>query len=289
MDQKKIGETFTEFVRVIKKLRTPDTGCPWDLQQDHRSLRPYMIEEAYEAIEAIDKDDDKALCDELGDLLLQVVLHAQVASDRKAFSISDVVENVTQKMIRRHPHVFGDVQVKNSQEVVKNWEEIKIAEAQAAEKNEQKSTSLHPITDNLRNIPIALPALLRAQRLGEKAAKVHFDWDSIAGVLDKVKEELGELEAEITPLSSSTEGSSAATLSDTEKEAIKHELGDVLFALCQLARWLNASAEDSLRICTERFISRFSEMEVNISEPLGSLSIDQLEEAWQKAKKSLSK
>jgi tetrapyrrole methylase family protein/MazG family protein len=165
MDRDEAAQVFREFVTVIQKLRTPGTGCPWDLEQTHDTLRPYVLEETYEVLDAIDQRDDHALRDELGDLLLQVVLHAQVAEDRGAFSITEVIRGITAKMVRRHPHVFGSVQVSGPAEVLRNWEQIK-----AAEKQEEGGPPAH--TSALERIPEGLPALLRAQRVGQRAARL---------------------------------------------------------------------------------------------------------------------
>lgn len=276
-NREKVSQAFLDFVDVVRQLRTPETGCPWDLEQDHKSLRPYAIEEAYEVIDAIDSEDDQALKEELGDLLLQVVLHAQVASDRGSFDIAEVVQVVTDKMIRRHPHVFGSTKVENSQEVLKNWEEIKRSEKQDAGGSAAEQRSISQVLDA---IPRQLPALIRAQRMGEKAARFNFDWSAPLEVLAKVKEELGELEAELAA------GLTAAKLKAPEKRAaVEHELGDLLFSLAQMARWLGLSAEDSLRSCNARFIERLTVAEGLSAEPLQELPAERLEELWQEAKK----
>lgn len=261
---------FGRFVEVVRKLRDPDRGCPWDLEQDHRSLRPYLIEESYEVLEAIDSGDDAELTKELGDLLLQVVLHAQVAADRKAFTITEVVESVTEKMIRRHPHVFGDVQVSGSSEVLKNWERIK---------SEERTGDKQSATSSLSGIPKALPALIRAERLGEKAAKVSFDWRSAKDVWGKVEEELGELARELH-----VGGSFAEKPVGGQRDRIAEEVGDLLFSLCQLSRWLGFHAEDALREASDRFLARFVTMEGMIDRPLRELSDEEMEDAWQRAK-----
>ena len=275
----KTEEVFTRFVQVIKELRTPVTGCPWDLEQTHQSLKPYIVEETYEVLEAIDDGDDAELSSELGDVLLQVVLHAQLARDRGAFTIDDVISKVTDKMIRRHPHVFGDTAVSGTKEVLKNWEAIKHEERQNKQGMNKNGTEKESM---LAGVPKAMPALLRAQRLGQKAAKVSFDWKSISGVWDKVKEEMGELEAEI----SAVQGRQASV---DQKKALEHELGDLLFSLCQLARWLDTSAEDCLKGCCARFIERFSKMEEFAGKTLSEFSEDQLEDLWQRAKLELAK
>jgi MazG family protein len=285
MEKASTGQAFAEFISIIKSLRTPGTGCPWDLEQDHLSLRPYLIEETYEVLEAIDCQNDHALCDELGDLLLQVVLHAQVANDRGAFDITDVIAHISKKMIRRHPHVFGTVQVESSADVLKNWEEIKLAEANKQPSASTTAPSAQPMADKLSSIPLNIPALLRAQRIGEKAAKVNFDWSSVEGVIGKVKEELAELEEVIAERKQpGLNNRHHPPASKDERARLEHELGDLLFSLCQLARWLGINAEDSLRSCAERFIRRFRTMESSVGKNLSVLSEDELEEAWQSAK-----
>jgi len=279
-----IAQAFLDFVKVVKALRTPETGCPWDLEQDHKSLRPYLIEESYEVLQAIDAGDDAELCDELGDVLLQAVLHGQVAADRGAFSILEITRGVMDKMIRRHPHVFGDTKVKDSAEVLKNWEEIKSEEKGAESKSESRA-------DRLARIPAELPSLLRAQRLGEKAAKVRFDWSNLEGVLEKVHEEMGELLDEIKDLPEleierGAPGRALKVLSEEKKAALEHEFGDVLFSLTQLARWLGISAEDSLRTCSDRFVSRFRALEELCGERFDSMGEAELEAAWQEIKKA---
>lgn len=277
---------FSHFVDIVKALRDPIGGCPWDLEQTHQTLRPYLIEEAYEVLEAIENGDQTELCSELGDLLLQVVLHAQLADEHGKFSINDVISGITEKMIRRHPHVFGDVKVENSQEVLHNWEAIKQTERQG---NVGSSTSF------VTGVPVSLPALLRAQRLGEKAAKAKFDWKSVVGVWKKVEEEMTELQGELNPFLSLEKdaperGSSAyppAFFTQEQRACLEHELGDVLFSLCQLSRFLGLSAEGSLRACCERFIARFQEMERAADGPLQDLSEDELEKLWDNAKRKL--
>jgi MazG family protein len=261
MDLDEAARAFREFVAVVRALRTPGTGCPWDLEQDHRSLRSYLLEEAYEVLDAIDKGDDAALRDELGDLLLQVVLHAQLADDRGAFSIAGVVAGITAKMIRRHPHVFGDAQVAGSADVVRNWERIKAAERQAG--------PAPPLAAALARVPGPLPALHRAQRLGEKAARVHPDQGSLAETFAGLREQLDRLEA------------AAAS-----REGLDRRLGEVLFGLCQLARRLGASAEDSLRARTARFVDRLGRLERQAPGPLHELSAEELEDLWRRTEEA---
>ncbi len=221
MSQDRAAQAFREFVRVVQALRTPETGCPWDLEQTHHTLRPYVIEEAYEVLDAIDRRDDRALREELGDLLLQVVLHAQLAADRGVFTIAEVVEDIAAKMVRRHPHVFGAVRVSDPAEVVRNWAEIK-----AAEKRAKGDTR-----DAYDRVPASMPALLRAQQLGGIAAK-------------RFGEDEGPGEAELME----------RALASTSRERMETMLGEMLFSLCQAARRIGISAEDSLRGANERFI-----------------------------------
>jgi MazG family protein len=228
-------------VEVVKALRTPGTGCPWDLEQTHQTLRPYLIEEAHEALDAIDRGDDRALQEELGDLLLQVVLHAQLADDRGAFSIAEVVRGIAEKMVRRHPHVFGSARVSGSAEVLHNWEQIKAAERQAA----GKTSPAGPFA----RIPESLPALLRAQRLGEKAVRADPDEESPVETLGRVRTALGELEARLAAL--------PAEGVQSERGECERVLGEMLFGLCQLARRLGVNAEDSLRSRNRRFVEEF--------------------------------
>jgi tetrapyrrole methylase family protein/MazG family protein len=254
------GRLFAEFVSIVQKLRDPNGGCPWDLEQTHDSIRPYLIEECYEALEAIEAKDDKEFLIELGDVLLQVVLHSQIAADRGAFQVGEVVEAITQKMIKRHPHVFGEVKVDGSKEVLKNWGEIKKSE------NKEGTT--------LSGVPKNLPALIRAQRLGEKASQVGFDWSSKEGVEDKLREEIAEFEAELR----------SATDLEPNKARIEEELGDVLFTCAQLARFVNIRPEDALHRACERFMQRFGKVEERIGGDFRSHNEQQLENLWREAK-----
>lgn len=266
------GEIFAKFVEVVKQLRNPDGGCPWDLEQTHETIRQYLIEETYEVLEAIDAKDDTEFVAELGDLLLQVVLHSQIARDRKAFSIDDVVRGITEKMIRRHPHVFGEKKVGSSDEVLTNWERSKLAEKSDSNKSA------------LSGVPVAMPALVRAQRLGQKAARVTFDWPTLGRVFDDVVEEINELKVEL-------EKEKLLEVTQPEKahptHPVQDELGDVLFSLCQLSRWLGFSAEDALRGASDKFSARFAHVEQNAPKPLPELSLEELEGLWDAAKKAV--
>lgn len=233
------GRRLLDLVRVVARLRGPD-GCPWDRAQTHRSLRRHLLDEAYELLDAIEDGDPGRLREELGDVLLQAVFHAQMAADAEAFDIDDVAELLVEKLIRRHPHVFADVDADTPEEVYANWERIK------AEEGEPRSID--------SEMPTALPSLLGAQKVQRRAAGRGFDWAELAGAVDKVREELGELE----------EASAAHRDADREgsaKDALEGEVGDVLFAVTALARRLGVDAETALRSTTRKFVRRFEAME----------------------------
>jgi tetrapyrrole methylase family protein/MazG family protein len=254
------SETFAELVRIMERLRAPG-GCPWDREQTHESIKPYLIEEAYEVLEAIVASDDAELCTELGDLLLQVVFHAEMARERGAFDIDDVVRAICEKLIRRHPHVFSDVEVKDAAEVLHNWSRIKAEERRH-----------HADQSALAGVPRGMPALLRAQRLGEKASRVGFDWARPDEVLDKLQEELNELRA-------------ACHLGNPAE--VEAELGDVLFSTVNLARHLDFSAEDALHKASDRFTKRFRHIEERLSragKDIRETPLSEQEALWQEAK-----
>lgn len=255
-----VGEAFEGLVRIMHQLRRPG-GCPWDGEQTHASIKPYTIEEAYEVAEAIDDGDDKELCTELGDLLLQIVFHAEMASERRAFAIGDVIQAISDKMVRRHPHVFADTQVSGADEVLRNWSKIKAEERKHSDDGSA-----------LAGVPRAMPALLRAQRLGEKAAHAGFDWADTAGVVAKLREELGEIES---------------ALAAGDRSAAAAELGDLLFAATSLARHLEVPAEDAAKGAADRFSTRFRHMEAALLARGGSLnsaSAAELDALWEEAK-----
>lgn len=262
---------FAGLLKVVEFLRGPD-GCPWDKEQTHQSLTRYAIEEAFELAEAIDTGEAKSVREELGDLLLQVVLHAEIARQDGQFDIFDVIQGISEKMVRRHPHVFADVKAETSQEVLKNWQEIKQAE--------KGKTANQPFTFD---IPAGMPSLLRAQKIGEKTKKVAFDWENAAQCWHKVKEELGELE-EVLNDSDSHE----ARFDNLIRERLEEELGDLLFSLAQLARHLSLDSEQSLRKTNRRFEERFARMQ-DIAKRAGwaweDLSPLQKETFWKQAKK----
>jgi MazG family protein len=266
MDLDEAAKAFRDFVAIIKALRTPGTGCPWDLEQTHRTLRPYLIEETYEVLDALDRGDDGAFRGELGDLLLQIVLHAQVAADRGAFGITDVIRGIAGKMVRRHPHVFGGAQVSGADEVRRNWEQIKAAET----RDQGADTSAAAA---LARVPEGLPALLRAQRLGDKAGRLPFDVTSLAAAIARVREDLAGLEGQVQ-----------AAADTPQRDRLEQEFGALLFDLCQVARRLGVSAEDSLRAWNRRFVERFRRMEELAPRPPAECSTEELEAAWRRAK-----
>jgi MazG family protein len=255
---------FGSLVGIMRRLRTPG-GCPWDKEQTLSSLKRYILEEAHELIEAIDSGETRGICEECGDLMLQVVFVATVAKESGMFGIDDVCRVICEKLVRRHPHVFGDVSVENSDEVSRNWEVIKAGER----KNRNSDSSA------MAGIPKGLPALLRALRISERAAKKGFDWKfgDIESVRGKVLEELDELRAEVTCASVS---------------AITEEMGDLMFSLANLSRHLGIDPEDTLQLANEKFIKRFREMENLASREntgMEKMSLDELETLWQSAKK----
>ncbi len=249
------------LVDTMKILRS-DNGCPWDREQDHLTLRKYLLEEAYELLEALDKQDMYNTCEELGDLLLQIVFHAQIASESGYFDINDVVESITEKMVRRHPHVFGSVKVNNSTDVALNWEAIKRTEKSSKEEN-----SL------LDGVPESYSSLMKAQKIQSKASKVGFDWEDYNGALVKVYEELVEIREAI---------------SADNKKHMESELGDVLFAIVNLARLLDIDAESALAGTVNKFRRRFRHIEKEasrIGQKLSDISIEKKEIWWEESKK----
>lgn len=233
------SHVFNQFVETISKLRHPVNGCPWDLKQTHQSLIKYLIEETFEAVDAIQNEDPKQISDELGDILLQVVLHSVIAKEKNQFDIDDVVSGINQKMIRRHPHVFNELKVESIDEVKQNWEAIKKAESL-----EESSEPSNHYT--FSNRILSNTALLSGLKIGEKTQKLDFDWDEATDVMTKVKEELLELEIE---------------MNSNNHAKIEEEFGDLLFSMVQLGRHLQINPELSLRNANKKFINRFSKME----------------------------
>ncbi|MEH7180046.1 nucleoside triphosphate pyrophosphohydrolase [Neobacillus vireti] len=260
-DEQIMLKNFSKLRSIIATLRGPN-GCPWDKEQTHESLKKYLIEETYEVIEAIDSGDIDHLIEELGDVMLQVMLHAQIGEDEGYFAIEDVIEILSAKMIRRHPHVFGDKQAEDSKEVLLNWQEIK-----KQEKGEKEASLLDGVSK-------AMPNLVRAYEIQRKAAKVGFDWQEITPALEKVKEELKEFEDELT--------------GETKNlEAAKKEFGDILFAFVNVARFLDIHPEEALFETNEKFIRRFRFIEEkvkNSNKPIEDYSLEELDRFWDEAK-----
>jgi tetrapyrrole methylase family protein / MazG family protein len=254
------GSSFEQFQEIIAHLRAPD-GCPWDREQTHLTLRKHLIEEAYETLDALDSGDPVKMAEEFGDLLLQIVLNAQIAKESDEFTLNDVIKGIHDKIIRRHPHVFGDVDVTGVEHVLQNWEKIKAAEREAGG---------HSNKSLLDGLPGALPALIQAQEFQSRAARVGFDWPEIEGVLAKIQEEIDEVKHA------------------NDKDELAAELGDLFFALVNLARWKKIDAESALRATNKKFKSRFSYIEMKVKENgkrLEEMSLEDLETFWQAAKK----
>ncbi|OQP16425.1 nucleoside triphosphate pyrophosphohydrolase [Geobacillus zalihae] len=261
-DEPLLYHRFETLRRVIATLRGPN-GCPWDRKQTHASLKRYLLEEAYELLEAIDEGDDDHMVEELGDVLLQVMLHAQIGADRGLFSIDDVIRTLTAKMIRRHPHVFGDVTAETAEQVVANWEKIK-----EKEKGGGLSESI------LADIPKSLPGTMRAYELQKRAAKVGFDWDDAAPIWQKVEEEMAEFRAET---------------SGGRRDRLVGEFGDLLFALINLARYYGIQPEEALQIANDKFARRFAYIEEQVRKSgrsITSFSLAELDRFWEEAKEN---
>lgn len=255
-------DPMTRLRYVVHRLRAPG-GCPWDQEQTHQSLLPHLLEEAYEAADAIRGGDPELICEELGDILLQPVLHAEIASETGAFDLDRMAAVLTEKLIRRHPHVFGDSSAATSDAVITQWDAIK-----RQEKGTEKEGLLH-------NVGAGLPALMRAQKLQKKAARVGFDWPDAAPVFGKIREEAAELESAVA---------------SGETAAIEEELGDLLFSVVNLARKLGVESEAALAAANEKFVRRFHAMEQHLAgqgQALGQLSLSQMDAAWDAIKKEL--
>ncbi|EAZ93031.1 nucleoside triphosphate pyrophosphohydrolase [Crocosphaera chwakensis] len=262
-----ILDALNHLINVVAKLRSPEGGCPWDLAQTPQTLIPYVIEEAYEVVHAIRSEDQKAIVEELGDLLLQVVLQAQIAQDYGYFNLQEVAEGITEKLIRRHPHVFGDVAVENSEEVRQNWDKIK-----AEEKGETPEMA-QLLSRKLERYNRTLPPLMASSKISVKAAKAGFEWKNIDGVWEKFNEELTEFKE---------------SLETDNKAHQQSELGDLLFTIINIARWYNLDASEALAGTNKRFIQRLSKMEKFANRPLTDYDLEDLEKLWQQAKKQLN-
>ena len=254
-----------QLIEVVAKLRSPDGGCPWDLAQTPQTLIPYIIEEAYETIAAIRSEETEEIAEELGDLLLQVVLQAQIARERGDFTLAQVARGISEKLIRRHPHVFGDVEAQTVEEVRQNWEQIK-----AAEKGETgQKPSLSAKLDRDRR---TLPPLMAGMKISQKAAGVGFEWENINGVWDKFREELAEFQQ---------------ALQHESKQRQQEELGDLLFVIINLARWADLDPSAALQGSNQRFVERFSWLESACDRPISEYTLEEFEALWQQAKAHL--
>jgi tetrapyrrole methylase family protein/MazG family protein len=253
------GTSFEAFQEIVAHLRAPE-GCPWDREQTHQSLRASLLEESYEALAALDSEDPQKMTEEFGDLLLQIVLNAQIASEEAEFGMADVFKAIYDKLIRRHPHVFGEMRLDGVGAVLKNWEKLKA---------EERAAGSEPEKGLLDGVPLALPALLQAQDYQDRAARVGFDWPEVEGVLDKIAEEIQEVR------------------DAADEEQLAAELGDLIFSLVNLARWKKIDAESALRCTNLRFRKRFAYLEAGAKKQARSLSdmtTDEMEALWQEAK-----
>jgi MazG family protein len=251
------------LLAIMARLRDPERGCPWDLEQNFSTIAPYTLEEAYEVADAIQRDDLGALKEELGDLLLQVVFHSQMAAEARAFAFADVVEAIAAKMIRRHPHVFADAKVETAQAQTEAWE--------AHKERERAARGAAGLMDD---VPLALPALARALKLQKRAASVGFDWRERAPIMAKLAEEIGELEAAIA--------------AQAPREKLTDELGDILFVCANIARHLGLDPEEALRATNAKFVRRFSHVEAAVAKSgrkLGEVPLEEMDAAWDEAKR----
>jgi XTP/dITP diphosphohydrolase len=261
------SDAMQRLIEVVAQLRDPTTGCPWDQEQTHASLVPYVLEEAHEVADAIRHGDDNHLKEELGDLLLQVVLHAQIAGEEQRFDLDAIANGISEKMIRRHPHVFGDAEASSSDEVRRSWDAIK-----RQEQAEALAGATSPLSDQLRTKVRGLPALAGAMTISTKAAKAGFEWDDMDGVWEKVHEELDELKEAVA---------------NGNRGHAQEELGDLLFTLVNVARWCGIGPEEGLAGTNQRFLDRFSRVEAALGGDLQGRSIHELEALWKQAKAAI--
>jgi len=272
---KKKKNKFDELIRVVRRLRAPK-GCPWDRVQTHATLKPYMVEEVYEALEAIDSKDYKKLAEELGDMLLHIVMQAEMGREEKKFTIDDVISSISAKMIRRHPHVFSNKKVRSVEEVWKRWEEIKSKEVKG---------SSDKVKGILESVPNALPALYRADKVQRRAARVGFDWNNIAGAWDKVDEEEKEI---LKLMGRSKYQTSKPKVKPKTVAKIKEELGDLLFAIVNVSRKLDIDAEEALQNATSKFMRRFKEIELHAGKSgrhISKMTLPEMDAVWNDIKK----
>lgn len=249
-----------DLIEIIRLLRAPG-GCPWDAEQTHESIKKNLIEETYEVIEAINKDDKAALCEELGDLMMQIALHSQMEAEAGVFDMNDVADGVCKKLVERHPHVFGEVAISGVDDVLTNWDAIK-----------RKTKGQKTTTESMISVPRELPALMRATKLQKKAADVGFDWPDVDGALDKLSEEIDELRAAIAA---------------NDKPNISEELGDVLFSAVNVSRFIKVDAEEALTDASDKFLERFTQVEALANErkiDMKSSSLEQLDALWDEVK-----
>ena len=267
-DQLPALDALDDLIAVVARLRDPESGCPWDLEQTHASLVPYVLEEAHEVADAIRHGDDRHLAEELGDLLLQVVLHARIASEKGRFDLAQIARGISTKLIRRHPHVFGEAEAADSAAVKQHWDAIK-AQEQAELSDPSAAPSTSPLSDKLAGKVRGQPALAGAMTISKKAAAAGFEWDDMAGVWEKVHEELDELKEAVA---------------SGDKAHAQEELGDVLFTLVNVARWCGIDPEAGLAGTNHRFLDRFSRVEAALGGNLQGQSIRELEGLWRQAK-----
>lgn len=262
------NDYFRKLIELMDVLRSPE-GCPWDREQTRETLKPMLVEESFEVLEALDSQNPSELCEELGDLLFQVIFHCRIAKERGEFDANDVCRKVYEKMVRRHPHVFGDAQYKDAQELLKHWEDIKAAEqAQAGRTKKKKSL--------LDGVPPGLPALYTGYQISAKASRVGFDWPHLQGIKDKVVEEFEELEAAVE---------------QQDEERIREEVGDLLFATLNVARFLQIDPETALGRANAKFAERFRRLESHFAAQgrrLKDVSLEEMEASWQDLKKQKS-
>ena len=258
--ERKESYNIYDLVEIMKLLRAPG-GCPWDAEQTHESIKKNLIEEAYEVIEAINKQDNELLCEELGDLLMQVVFHACMENEKGAFDFDDVCDGVCKKLIERHPHVFGETKISGVEDVLTNWDDIK-----------RKSKGQKTTTQSMLSVPRELPALMRATKLQKKAADVGFDWSDVSGALDKLQEEIYELRQAVE---------------NNDRENMTEELGDVFFSAVNVSRFIKSDAEESLTAASDKFLARFTKVE-KLAEERGidmkASTLEELDKLWDEAK-----
>jgi MazG family protein len=268
---------FQDLVALMSRLRSPE-GCPWDREQTYATLAPMLLEEAYEAFEAVEEAREGRpgnLREELGDLLFQIVFYAQVARERGEFTIEDVTGAIHAKMVRRHPHVFGDVTVRDNEELLRNWEALKAEEKRAAGRDKEEEASI------LEGVSMKAPALMEAHQLTTKAARVGFDWQALDDIFDKLQEEVDELRAAIR------ERAEAGAEAEAEQQHVREEVGDLLFAVTNIARHLNVEPEAALKLTNRKFRRRFRHIERGLKargRELGAATLEEMEELWQEAK-----